>query len=83
MNRNKLLEEALKIRVRLEKDKLLYRRLDDITQLLSSGKKRTYLFEGYRISVIDNFAEKNTVFRATAIRRFELAFEKRRHRRNR
>jgi len=56
---------------RLEADKALYKELDDITTALLEIKFR----KGHGAVLRDNFKKKNIVFRATAIKRFELEFE--------
>jgi hypothetical protein len=63
----KLAIEAQNIMSSLEDVKKLYGRLDEITMLLKGED-----LSGVSLVVIDNFAEKNVVFRPAGVRRFEL-----------
>lgn len=62
-----LLVEAENIQASLATVKTLYTRLDEITENLIGQELSNTGF-----SIIDNFAEKNTVFRMAGVKRFEL-----------
>lgn len=62
-----LLVEAENIQASLAAVKPLYARLDEITESLIGQE-----LAGSGFSIIDNFAEKNTVFRMAGVKRFEL-----------
>lgn len=52
----------------IEAIKPLYKELDELTdKLFAAG-----FVAGEGLAIVDNFAEKNTVWKASAIRRFEL-----------
>lgn len=59
--------EAEMIISSLEDQKKLYQRLDEITLLLKDQD-----LKGMGIECVDNFASKQTVWRACGVRRFEL-----------
>ena len=61
----KLEVEAENIQAALADTKKLYDRLDEITHILGNQKLTRFV-------IVDNFAEKNTVFRTTSVKRFEL-----------
>lgn len=63
----RLAEEAMDIMRKLEDVKVLYGRLDEITMALKGQD-----LSRFGLAVIDNFAEKNVVFRPSGVRRFEL-----------
>jgi len=63
----KLAEEAKKIITKLEAVKPLYSKLDELTLAL----KKEDLSE-FKLQVVDNFAEKNVVFRPVGVKRFEI-----------
>ena len=63
----KLAVEAQNILAALEDYKKLYARLDEITLLLKDQK-----VDGSGIAIVDNFSNKNVVFKASGIRRFEI-----------
>lgn len=62
-----LLVEAQNIQSILEEVKPLYSRLDDIVSML-----RGMDLSGTGYEVVDQFEDRNTVFRATGISRFKL-----------
>lgn len=71
MNKKKierLASEALEVLAKLEAVKPLYARLDELTVALSEAKG----LELYGVQIVDNFREKNAVFRPACVRRFEL-----------
>lgn len=53
----------------LTRAKALYAELDEITEFLVKTGARV---EDYGITMVDNFEEKNTAWKSTAMRRFEL-----------
>ena len=63
--KNKLEKRAFNI---LKKQKQLYSELDSITAILKKSKFKS----GQYLILIDNFKNKNVVFRTTSVRRFEL-----------
>lgn len=64
-----LVKRAQEIQAQLDTVKPLYSELDEITQALVAV--RTGLAK-YGVTVVDNFEAKNTVFKATGVKRFEL-----------
>ena len=62
-----LVKEALQVLEALDGAKELYKRMDEITLLLK-GKN----LAGTGLEMVDNFSEKNVVFRPAGVRRFEL-----------
>lgn len=62
-----VVREALTIMQALENVKPLYGRLDELTLAL-----RNVRLDNYGLAIVDNYAEKNTVFRTTSVKRFEL-----------
>lgn len=73
----KLLDRAVEIQAILNQVKPLYNELDEIiAELVRVGFKREAFFSGYELILVDNFEKKNTVFKATGIRRFDLKIEK-------
>lgn len=70
IQRYKLLQEAREIHTKLEENKMLYARLDMITQELVDDK----FTEENGVALIDKFKDKNIQWKATGIRRFELDF---------
>ena len=65
--RTLLAVEAQNIMAALADYKKLYGRLDEITQILKDEN-----LDGSGVIIVDNFAEKNVVWKASGIRRFEL-----------
>lgn len=63
---------AAEILAQLEKVKPLYSELDEITIFLQSTGTANFEVDGVHFTIIDNFINKNSVFKATAIRRFEI-----------
>lgn len=63
----KLCVEAQNILSAVEDYKKLYQRLDEITLELQGQE-----LAGTGLALIDNFAEKNVVWRPAGVRRFEL-----------
>ena len=68
MKTAQMIREAKQLMKKLEANRLLYKRMDEITFAL----RKTKGLEKHGLSMVDNFANGNTAFRATAIRRFEL-----------
>lgn len=65
----RLVERAMEISEHLSDVKLLYNELDRITIALSRVPDK---LGDYGVTVIDNFADKNTQFKIAAISRFSL-----------
>lgn len=63
----KLAVEAQNLMSTLEGYKKLYQRIDEITLALKDQD-----MEGTGLEVVDNFEQKNVVFRPAGVRRFEL-----------
>lgn len=63
----KLAVEAQNLMSAVEDYKKMYQRIDEITLILQGED-----LSGTGLSVIDNFAEKNVVWRPAGVRRFEL-----------
>lgn len=74
----KIVARARQIHGELDKVRPLYSELDAITTaLLSLHNDKRACKELLRLGclLVDNFAEKNTVFRNTAIRRYEIRWK--------
>ena len=69
----------LRLMKRLEQVKPLYGKLDDLTlSLLNKKIPETIRFDGevVELKLVDNFAEKNTAYKTTGVKRFELKVKK-------
>jgi hypothetical protein len=62
----------------LERVKPLYKILDALVIELTRRKIKKFSAGGFNWQVRDNFKDKNTAFKATGIRRFEIVEDKRR-----
>lgn len=74
--KNKQIEElakrAARVLAQLEDMKPLYNEMDKITEeFLKSGLDQVCV-EGFTIQLVDNFHSKNTVFKTTSVKRYEL-----------
>lgn len=63
---------AMEILKQLEKVKPLYAELDEIAQDMAKTKIPCIAIGRKHLFLKDNFAERNTAWKSTAIRRFEL-----------
>ncbi len=70
---NKLLDRVLEIQKELDKAKPLYREMDELVTQLSKKRKKSFTYRDRVISVVDNYAKKNTVFKTVGIRRFDIS----------
>lgn len=74
----KMLFRLMYLRQKLEGVKKLYEEVDDLTLKIMSSKKvpKTLELNGKKIdvAVVDNFAEKNVVWRAAGVRRWDIRF---------
>ena len=68
------------LKQKLESVKPLYEEIDRLTMELVSAKKlpkALVLGKDYvAVELVDNFAEKNTVFRPAGVKRFEIKFKR-------
>lgn len=71
----KLVARAIEINKELEKIKPLYAELDLITIQLMKLNFTNAFHNGKSVLLVDNFKEKNTCFRTTSVKRFELKIE--------
>ena len=70
-----LLRKLLAIQEELANIKTLYREQDAIIdQLIEIGFKHGKV-DNYIVTLKDNYADKNTAFKATAFRRYEISVE--------
>lgn len=67
-----LVAEAAQLLEKAESFKATYNRIDEITVKLSLVGNQFEDDDGAIIRIVDNFADKNTAFKTTAIKRFEL-----------
>lgn len=68
-----LLRDALALLLKIERNKDLYRRLDDMIVKLKDSGFTTALVKRHMITLVDNFADdKNVSWKATAMRRYDL-----------
>lgn len=72
-------ERIRQIKQVLENNKVLYEELDDLTlDLLDSGVQVNQTLAaggGSFVTVVDNFAEKNTIYRAMPMKQFDVRLE--------
>lgn len=71
-----LLEKAISLGKQLEEMKKLYTEMDGVIHLLLKMGFTTHKLNDFNITLKDNFAEKNVVFRPAGVRRFELKIDK-------
>lgn len=69
---DELIKQALDLVARLEERKALYAELDAVTLALRDCGFVSTELDGLTLSLVDNFAEGNTVFRPAGVKRFEL-----------
>lgn len=67
---SQLASEAAKVIAELESAKALYQKLDSLTDQLNGACPK--LLAKHGIQVVDNFASKNSVWKSSCVRRFEL-----------
>lgn len=67
-----LLRQAMFIIDRIESNKTLYGQLDEITDKIRAAKIKQKDLKKAGLRIVNNFWEKNVVFRPAAIRHFEL-----------
>lgn len=65
-------ERIIQIQKELAKMKELYTELDVIAAQLLKIDFKSAVHNGQTINLVDNFREKNCVFRTTGFRRFEI-----------
>ncbi len=70
-----LLDRAIALQAKLSEVKELYKEMDEVTELLLKADFKTSVHNGQTIFMVDNYKDKNCVFRAHGIRRFELKIE--------
>lgn len=75
----RLAKQAFTLQQEIEEAKGLYAQMDEITGELLNDRISEVIFtqDGVRyvLEVVDNFAEKNTVFRSAAVRHYEIKIE--------
>lgn len=67
-----LLNRAIIVQSQIDSVKELYSEMEEITKQLISRNFKSVLHEGKAVVLIDNFKDKNTCFRTTSVKRFEL-----------
>lgn len=67
-----VVRRAIEIHDKLHEVKALYKEQDEILQKMIEAGFTSVVVDGKLVALVDNFAEKNTVFKATGFRRFEL-----------
>lgn len=70
------LAKLLSLHQALEERKALYAELDALVLELQSEGFSHAVFEGLEITLVDNFAAANTVFRPAGVKRYEAKFKK-------
>lgn len=68
----KVAKKALEVLEQLESMKHLYNELDSLTEELRALNAKSIEINGTVLQVVDNFSSKNTVFKTTSVKRFEL-----------
>lgn len=75
--RHALIRRAVIAQRKIATLKGAYSALDSaIQEMIDAGFQGDVTGLGYRLSLVDNFADKNCVFRAKVFRRFDLVVEK-------
>lgn len=67
-----ILKRVIDIQRELDIRKALYDELDMLTEQLQAEGFEAAGLDGLTIVLVDNFAEKNTVFRPAGVKRFEI-----------
>lgn len=76
MNDNVKLRRVLDIQRELDLRKELYEELDRLAlELLKDGFQSAQL-DGFMLTLVDNFREKNTVFRTAGVKQYEIRVKK-------
>ncbi len=70
-----LLNRAAELSSQLQQVKSLYKELDEITNQMLEMEVLQASTDDYTMTMVDNFAEKNTAFRVARLNRFELKIE--------
>lgn len=73
----RLLKRAFKIQTQLEKVKPLYVEMDKITEELVNNNITEGMIGRYRLFISDNFSKKNTAWKSSAFRRYQVNIEMR------
>ena len=71
-----LVARAAEISLILEDTRPLYRELDDITLKLIELEVFHAYADGLQMTLVDNFAEKNTGFRVARFKRYDIKVER-------
>lgn len=74
---DKKLRRMVAIQKKLDAVKKLYKELDDLTIELVVNQVFGGTVGPYHITITDNFCDKNTCFKATAVKRYEAKVAKR------
>jgi hypothetical protein len=72
MDIEEMLDRVIELHKQIEGYKKAYSELDTITMKLLELNFKTTVFRGHPIMLVDNFKDKNCVFRTTGVRRFEI-----------
>lgn len=72
MSKRSLKKRAAEIVRILDNCKPLYKELDEITTYLVESEVVEFKIDGRRYLIVDNFAAKNTQFKASFMRRYEV-----------
>lgn len=70
------IEEALEISEVLAMIKPLYARFDALTLDFIAAGITNQIIDGYKINIIDNYADRNTTFKVASFKHFDLKIEK-------
>lgn len=74
---NRLIKKACKIQLQLEAVKPLYVEMDRITEALVNSNIVEGVVGKYRLFITDNFRQKNTAWKSSAFRRYQVNVERR------
>ena len=72
----KIIRRAIELTKQVEDLKSIYRELDEIIGVMIEHKIKAGVDEGNVIRLVDNFTQKNTTFKSTAFRRYDLKLER-------
>lgn len=72
---NEKLIRLLEVHKELEARKVFYEEYDKLVAELRAEGFTHEILEGFDMTLVDNFADKNTVFRPAGVKRFEITIK--------
>jgi hypothetical protein len=68
--------KIIEIQKQLDEMKPLYKEIDELVCELVAANVTTVEVKDQKVIILDNFSDKNTVFRTTGVKRYEAKIEK-------